>query len=272
MVVDDAIHIGISESYDRSAAAYDEAVRRNREGSARLVASLPDAPIDRILDVACGTGWASLIAADRFGARRITGVDVSAEMIERFREKARGRPDLEVDLHVADVLDMPVADDAFDLVICAMALHWLPERAAAIRAMARAVRPGGLVALLAPGPDHDMEFVEILESLDPPVPPEIPGAWDKASIRPGVLREQMEEAGLEVLDVWVERRRRIVSPEDYMARLVAVGSHVWRERLGPEGAEQLMLRALDALRDAAGPEGWRYTFTKTFAIGRRPPR
>ncbi len=266
----DGIHVGISDGYDRNATSYDEAARHNREGSARLVASLPVDHVERILDVGCGTGWAGLEAAERLGARRLTGVDVSAEMLARFDEKVRGRDDLDVDLHVADVLEMPVDDDAFDLVLCAMVMHWLPDRAAAVRAMARAARPGGLVAILAPGPRHDREFVEILEGLDPPVPPEIPGAWARADIEPEVLRDQMEAAGLEVVDVWVERRVRVVPPEAYMARLVAVGSHVWRERLGDEGAEELMGRALAELRAAAGPEGWRYTFTKTFAIGRRP--
>jgi SAM-dependent methyltransferase len=268
--VGEGIHAGISEGYDRTAAGYDDAARHNREGSARLIASLPAADVDRILDVGCGTGWASLEAAGRFGARHVTGVDVSAEMIARFREKVAGREDLEVDLHVADVLEMPVAEGTFDLVLCAMVMHWLPDRAAAVAAMARAVRPGGLVAVLAPGPRHDEEFVALLEALDPPVPPEIPGAWAIADVHPRVLRDQMEDAGLEVLDVWVERRVRVVPPEAFIARIAAVGSHVWRERLGADGAAELLERATAAVREASGPEGWRYSFAKTFAIARRP--
>jgi SAM-dependent methyltransferase len=268
--VGEGIHAGISQGYDRTAGGYDDAARHNREGSIRLIASLPPEHVDRILDVGCGTGWASLEAAARFGARRISGVDVSAEMIARFREKVAGREDLEVDLHVADVLDMPVAEGGYDLVLCAMVMHWLPDRAAAVAAMARAARPGGLVAVLAPGPRHDAEFVEVLEGLDPPVPPEIPGAWAIADVWPRTLRDHMEEAGLEVLDVWVERRVRVVPPDAFMARIAAVGSHVWRETLGEEGAADLLERASAALRAASGPEGWRYTFAKTFAIARRP--
>lgn len=268
----EGIHVGISEGYDRSASGYDDAARHNREGSERLIASLPVAgPVETILDVGCGTGWASLTAAEEFGASRIVGVDLSAEMIGRFREKVAGRTDLDVDLHVCDVLDMPVPPESADLVLCAMVMHWLPDRPAAIAAMARALRPGGHLAILAPGPDHDHEYVAVLESFDPPLPPEIPGAWRKADIDPVWLRDQLDAVRLEPLDVWTESRVRRVPPEAFMARQVAVGTHLWRAVLGEEGAEDLIRRGHEALRARAGADGlWSYTFVKTFAIARKP--
>ena len=73
---------GVGEGFTRTASDYDASVRHNVHGAARLVASLPVGEYPRILDVGCGTGWATLAMLDRFGSRRVTGVDASEGMLE----------------------------------------------------------------------------------------------------------------------------------------------------------------------------------------------
>jgi ubiquinone/menaquinone biosynthesis C-methylase UbiE len=260
----------IACGYDRNADRYDDVTRYNREAAKRLVGALPPGEYRSLLDVGCGTGFATMAMAERFDLEAVTGVDVSAQMLERMRTKLADLPKVVAELHVADVLDMPVPDGAFDCVLASMALHWFPDRAAAIAAMAAKVRPGGVLGLVAPGPGHDLEYTEVLRTVDPPVPPQVIEVFFTAQVFPGEVEGAIAAAGLEPVDVWVESRHRRVPPERYMARITTVGSHVWTRLMSPADADAMVDRVTAAVEAAAGPRGFDYTFTKTYATARRP--
>ncbi len=97
-----------AKSFDRSAGVYDDYVAPNRAGARRLVASVPDGRYPRLLDVACGTGFASLAAIPRLGVESVIGVDASAPMLEQFRERLAEFPRVRADLRACDVLAMDV--------------------------------------------------------------------------------------------------------------------------------------------------------------------
>ena len=240
-------------------------------GARRLVAALPGDRYERVLDVACGTGFASLEMIERFAVRQVTGVDRSAAMIERAGAALGEHPEVEVRLHQADVLAMPVPDRAFDAVLCSMALHWFPDRGGAVAAMARALRPGGHLGIVAPSVGHDQECVALLMGQDPPLFPSLAEAFGVNEIAPEEVGRYFEAAGLEPLDVWIEERRRRTAPERYLARLTAVGSHLIDDV--PEDERERRLGRVRDLMAATSDDGsWSYTFTKIFAIARAPGR
>ena len=259
----------IAAGYDHNVERYDDVTRYNREAASRLVASLPDATYRTLLDVGCGTGFASLAMIERFGIGAITGVDVSGQMLERMRHKLAAHPHIVSELHVADVLAMPVADGSYDCVLASMALHWFAKRDEAIRRMGRAVSPGGVMGLVAPGPGHDHEYTEVLRSIRPAVPAPVIEIFATAQVFPDITEAQLVAAGLTPVDVWVEARTRRVPPERYMARITTVGSHVWNQIMEPDEADAMVARITAAVERAAGPGGFEYTFTKTYAIARR---
>jgi trans-aconitate methyltransferase len=258
----------VGEGFDRSAQVYDDLLRHNREGARRLVAALPAGDYDEILDVGCGTGFVSEEMIVRFGTARVTGVDPSAGMLERFREKLAGLS-VEATLIQAGVHEMPAPDEAFDAVVSGMAFHWFPEKPAAVAAMARRLRPGGVLGILASGTGTDEEFRRILAAIDPPVPAEWVGVFALIQRTSSELADYMEQAGLEVVDAWEERRVRRVAPEAYLARIEAVASHL-SSGLDPVEAAEHGARVAQAVVDASGPRGFEYAFVKLFGVGRRP--
>jgi ubiquinone/menaquinone biosynthesis C-methylase UbiE len=258
----------VGRSFDRSAADYDEILAPNRSGAGRLIAAIPPGDYADVLDVGCGTGFTTEAMVERFTPRRVTGVDPSQGMLERFREKVA---DLgcEAVLIRAGVHEMPVPDEAYDAVISGMAFHWFPEKPAAVAAMARRLRPGGVLAILASGRGTDEEFRVVLESIEPPVPPAWTGVFDRIHRTGPELAAYMEEAGLEIIDCWEERRERHVPPEAFLARIGAVASHL-SDDLDPAEAEAHAARVVEAVARAAGPRGFGYTFVKLFGVARRP--
>lgn len=257
----------VGESFTRSAEDYDDLLRHNRDGARRLIAAMPDGRYDDVLDVGCGTGFVTEAMVDRFGTRRVTGVDPSEGMLERFRGKLAGRVD--ATLQVAGVHDMDVPDAAFDAVVSGMAFHWFPEKPAAIAAMARRVRPGGILAVLASASGTDEEFRAVLEAVRPPVPAAWTGVFDQIQRTADEVAGWMGDAGLEVIDAWEERRVRRQDPDAYLARIAAVASHL-SASLDPDEAAGHFERVTAAVHEASGPDGFRFAFVKLFAIARRP--
>ncbi len=259
-----------AESFERSARAYEVLVALNRAGSRRLVRSLPDEPYGRVLDVGCGTGFATMQAVARGGVNEVTGVDPAQAMLDVFTQHLSAHPGIRADLRAADAVSTGVPDGWADLVLCTMALHWMPDRPAAIREMARALRPRGVLGILAPGQGHDRPTVdiimatgdaEVIRLADSIVANEIPVGW---------LAGVLGEVGLEPLDVWSETRERVVAPDAVADRMDAVATHLWADL--PEPAQHdVMARVRRVFRDAAAPDGmYRYRFVKTFAVARKP--
>jgi SAM-dependent methyltransferase len=113
------------------------------EWARHLVEVAGVAPGQAVLDVACGTGIVARTAADRMGGQgRVAGLDINEGMLTVAR---RLRPDLE--WRQGDAADLPFDAGTFDVVLCQAALMFFPDRAAALREMARVATPGGTVAV-----------------------------------------------------------------------------------------------------------------------------
>ena len=101
---------------------------------------------EEVIDLACGTGNAALVAALR-GAR-VVGVDAAPRLLEVARERARASG-VEIDLREGDLLDLPVADGAADVVISVLGVIFATDPAGALREVRRILRPRGRVLLSA---------------------------------------------------------------------------------------------------------------------------
>jgi len=110
--------------------------------AARLEAWLPRRSCD-VLDLGCGTGSLSLLAAER--GHRVTGVDRSPAMVALARTKLAGRDAVFV---VGDAAAPPVGEQLFDVVLVRHVLWTLPAPGRALRHWRGLLRPGGRLVLV----------------------------------------------------------------------------------------------------------------------------
>ena len=106
---------------------------------------------DDVLEV--GFGGGALLAAMLEATRgSVTGVDLSEEMVRRARRRFRGEARLA--LHRAPVDALPLGDEAVDKACSVNNLYFWPDPAAALRELARVVRPGGRLAICFEPPEE----------------------------------------------------------------------------------------------------------------------
>ncbi len=114
---------------------------------------------DTVLDVACGTGFATRAAAAAVGTSgRVTGSDLNAAMVV-MAQSIPTPLTADIDWHRASALDLPFGNGEFDTVICQQGLQFFPEPSAGLREMARVCRPGGRIAATVWSAVEDSPFL-----------------------------------------------------------------------------------------------------------------
>ena len=124
-----------------------------RDGHWRAIAAREAAPTPgaRVLDACCGTGDLSFTLADECPACEVVGLDFTAAMLDRAREKAAARQRrglLAATFVRGDVLDLPFADGEFAAVTVGWGVRNVPDVSRAFAEMRRVTRPGGRVVCL----------------------------------------------------------------------------------------------------------------------------
>jgi arsenite methyltransferase len=113
-------------------------------GTGNPFAAGPLAPGEHVVDVGCGAGIDSLVAARRVGERgRVIGVDMTPAMLERARTSARVAGVTTVEFREGYAEALPVEDEWADVVISNGVMNLFPDKLAGLREMARVLRPGG---------------------------------------------------------------------------------------------------------------------------------
>lgn len=117
-----------------------------------LIEAAAPQPGEFAVDVACGTGVVTRLAAQRVGpAGRVVGVDVNPDMLQ-VAESIPVPGEASVEWRVGSAETLPLPDESYDLAFCQLGLMFVPDRALAVREMRRILSPGGRVAINVPGP------------------------------------------------------------------------------------------------------------------------
>jgi ubiquinone/menaquinone biosynthesis C-methylase UbiE len=109
------------------------------EQAIELMAIPPGATV---LDVGCGSGWATRLMAEKASAGRAVGIDIADEMIQLARETSTSLANVE--FRVASAEKLPFADAEFSHAFSMESLYYYADMLAALREIKRVLKPGGL--------------------------------------------------------------------------------------------------------------------------------
>ena len=194
-------------NYERTAAELEPVARAVVNESGLL-------PGERVIDVACGTGNAALLAAAL--GTRVVGVDAAPRLLEVARERARATA-VEVEFREGDLLDLPVDGNTADVVLSVFGVIFASDPLRACREIARVARPGGRVLVSAwvpAGPiDAMLSAMGRVLGRVTQAPPPTRFAWSD----PAAVRALATQAGLS-LERTISRELAISdsSPEAYV--------------------------------------------------------
>ncbi len=164
----------------------------------------------RILDFGGGDGQDAVRLAAR--GHRVTILDTSVAMLEeaRSRAAAAGAADQLRLVHggVEQLTSAVAAGDAYDLVLCHFVIQYVADPASLVVALSSAVRPGGLLTLMAPNPAsdvlaravRDLDPAGALALLDAPTVKAVTFEQHVARIDAHTGRQLLEHAGCAVLE------------------------------------------------------------------------
>lgn len=172
---------------------------------------------ERVLDVACGTGVVTRLAAARVGAAgSTTGLDVHPGMLAVARSATP--PDLSIDWRESDAESMPLPDGAFDVVLCQMGLQFVSGKLSALREMRRVLASGGRAVINVPGPKPPL-FAVLTDALSRYIGPQAAAFADRVFSMHDVdeLTELVRAGGFR--DVQIEalpKTLRLPAPMDFL--------------------------------------------------------
>jgi len=134
------------------------------EQAIELMALSPDA---HVLDLGCGSGWATRLMAERARNGRVVGVDISDEMIKLARETSVSFPNVE--FQVASAEQLPFANDEFTDAFSMESLYYYADIAAALREIRRVLKPGGQFVTVVDLYEENAASHQWIEQLKVPV-------------------------------------------------------------------------------------------------------
>jgi phosphatidylethanolamine/phosphatidyl-N-methylethanolamine N-methyltransferase len=142
---------------------------------------------DKVLEVGVGTGINTSLYPRNC---HVTGIDLSAPMLEKARERGRARAE-NIRLLEMDAANLTFADNSFDIVYAPYLVSVVPDPVKVVREMRRVCRPGGKIIVL----NHFRSANRMLSSLERAISPftvhigfksdlDLPGFLAQADLKP----------------------------------------------------------------------------------------
>ena len=176
---------------------------------------------ERVLDVGCGTGVVTRLAAEQVSpGGAVVGVDINPGMLAVARSVTP--PDLQIEWYEANAESMPLPDGAFDVVLCQMSLQFIADRLQGLLEMRRVLTAGGRLVLNVPGPAAPM-FDILADAMGRHIAPQAQGFVRAvfALNQEAELEKLLKGSGFRQVTVQAETRELSLSaPRDFLWQYV----------------------------------------------------
>ncbi len=265
----DARHV--RRAFSRSASSYDAAAQLQHMVEARLLESLDylddpalqRAPPQRVLDLGCGTGRASVAMQKRWPKAQVLSFDLALPMLQQARLAAKrsggwlSNPFARVPQAIcADARALPLAEGSVDVLFSNLCLQWVEDLDAVFAGFRRVLKPNGLLLISSFGPETLWELREAFAQADstPHVSPfaDIAAFGDalvRAGFRQPVLDRELDTTRYRDLPALMRELRAVGATNALASR---------RHTLTGRARFTAAARAYDATRGADGllPASW----------------
>jgi ubiquinone/menaquinone biosynthesis C-methylase UbiE len=240
----------VSEGYD------DRALRFFPESAKNMATLLQLRGNEHVLDVACGTGHATLALAPRLPHGRVTAVDFSSGMLVQARRKAKNLQLANVEFLERDMQDLGFDDSPFDIAVCAFGIFFVMDMETQLAHIASMVKSGGRVMITNFREDYFSPMKELffdrMASYGVQSPPQ---AWRRIANKAG-CRQLFETAGMTEIRVETKNVGYYLDSADAWWRIVwNAGLRRMVTHLSPIDQEQFKrehLLEVEALRTGDG--------------------
>ena len=165
-----------------------------------LVDLLSLEPFEKVLDVACGTGVTTRMAAQRVGPDgRVDGLDINASMLAQAKQLAADRNIVWIE---SDVSDTGLPSDSYDVVMSQHGYHYFPDKPAALNEFRRVLAPNGRMAFSI-WDGHSPYTRAVCAAVERHISPEIARRQRSQRETPAAdeLAAQLRDAGFAEVDV-----------------------------------------------------------------------
>lgn len=121
----------------------------------------------RVLDVGCGSGWATRLMAEKASDGRVVGIDISDEMIRLARETSASFSNIE--FRVASAEKLPFENSEFTDAFSMESLYYYADVLVALKEIKRVLEPGGLFVTVIDLYEENKPSHQWIEQLKVPV-------------------------------------------------------------------------------------------------------
>jgi len=261
----------LKETFDTVSNGYDKKALRFFPRSAEAMASLLKLNGgEHVLDVACGTGHASLVVARMLSRGRVTAVDLSTGMLDQAKKKTASTGIKNIEFLERDMQDLRYQDQ-FDVAVCAFGIFFVEDMDAQLAHIASSVKPGGrvMISCFQENYFHPLKklMLKRLESYGVKIPPP---TWKRIAHEAG-CKELFEKAGLE--NVRVETRDvgyYLDGPDEWWDIVWNAGYRRLVGQLSPADQERFKREHLQEVEGLKTGDGIRLDVGVLYAIGTRP--
>lgn len=259
--------------FDQVSSTYDDIVPFFSFFGERLVAAAGVAEGHEVLDVASGLGACLLPAAAIVGNNgRVVGIDISREMVDNLNRAVEAFGFRNANAELMDAEALQFADDSFDVVTCAFAVFFFPNRVRAFSEFARVLRPGGTLALSTFG-DETLAypwFGDVVAPFLPEGPSPDAARFSHRRVVPEELDTQLQQAGFgRPSSEIVDGPFRFDSVDAHWEWLMSHAYRLTIERVDSSQRANLKSAVAERMEQHREGDGYRFDRPGRFTIARR---
>lgn len=153
----------VADSFSKAATSYDSVAELQREIGSELINRLPHKPVDRVLDLGCGTGYFTPLLRDKYPDAVLINLDLAEGMLSYARNN---RYDANAHWLCADAESLPIEDNSVDLIFSSLAIQWCENTKQLFAELLRVLRPGGQFVVATLGPETLFELKNAWQAVD----------------------------------------------------------------------------------------------------------